>query len=369
MANVKIPFFNYPVLYERHKKDLLPLIDGMLSGGRYIMQIELDSFENDLANYLGVKHAIGVADGTMALILALMASDIGSGDEVLVPSHTFAASAAAIAHVGATPVLVECDQFHLMDPVDLEGRITASTKAIMPVQLNGRVAEMDKIVEIANRNGLIVIEDAAQALGAKFQGKFAGTFGTAGTFSFYPSKTLGGFGDGGAVVTNDSRVADSIRILRDHGRHSSGEVLRWGFNSRLDNIQAGILGYKLKFYDEEINRRREIATIYDGYLNVLESLRLPPPPSNGSHFDIFQNYEIEADSRDELRAYLDLRGVKTIIQWGGKVIHQYRALGLNCDLPKTELMSHRFMLLPMNTALSNEDVAYICKQILSFYGK
>lgn len=367
MTSRIIPFFNYPVLYERQKKDLLPLIDEILSGGRYIMQKELENFESDLARYLDVKYALGVADGTMALILALKASNIGLGDEVLVPSHTFVASAAAIAHVGATPVLVECDWTHLMDPGDLERRITSKTKAIMPVQLNGRVAEMNKIIDIAKRNGLIIIEDAAQALGAKFKGEFAGTFGVAGTFSFYPSKTLGGFGDGGAVVTNDSRVADSVRLLRDHGRHPSGEVMQWGFNSRLDNLQAGILGYKLKHYSKEIERRREIAALYHGSLDGLEALKLPPPPSDGDHFDIFQNYEIEADYRDELRAYLDVQGVKTIIQWGGKVIHQYPSLGLNKDLPMTELMSRRYMLLPMNTSLSNEDISYICEQILTFY--
>ena len=356
-----IPFFNYPALYAKQEDDLLPIIQNVLRRGAYIMQSDLDTFETSLARYLNVKHVIGVADGTMALIIGLRASGIGAGDEVLVPSHTFVATAAAVHHAGATPVLVDCARDHLIDSADIERRINDRTRAIMPVQLNGRTADMDKIVNIADRYNLKIIEDSAQALGSKFRNRFAGTFGSAGTCSFYPSKTLGCFGDGGAVITNDDDVADHVKLLRDHGRSMNGEVIEWGYNSRLDNLQAAILNYKLSNYIVEIERRREIARIYNSKLGAISNILLPPGPDDSEdHFDIFQNYEIEVDRRDELRNFLLSKGVRTIVQWGGRCIHQFSALGLNTDVPYTESMTKRFMLLPMNTSLEDEDVHYIC---------
>lgn len=363
-----IPFFNYPALYAKQEDDLLPIIQNVLRRGAYIMQSDLDTFETSLARYLNVKHVIGVADGTMALIIGLRASGIGAGDEVLVPSHTFVATAAAVHHAGATPVLVDCARDHLIDSADIERRINDRTRAIMPVQLNGRTADMDKIVNIADRYNLKIIEDSAQALGSKFRNRFAGTFGSAGTCSFYPSKTLGCFGDGGAVITNDDDVADHVKLLRDHGRSMNGEVIEWGYNSRLDNLQAAILNYKLSNYIVEIERRREIARIYNSKLGAISNILLPPGPDDSEdHFDIFQNYEIEVDRRDELRNFLLSKGVRTIVQWGGRCIHQFSALGLNTDVPYTESMTKRFMLLPMNTSLEDEDVHYICETIISFY--
>ena len=197
------------------------------------MQEELFSFEKNLANYLGVKHAIGMADGTMSILASLIASGIKNGDEVIVPSHTFVASAAAINHAGATPILIDCKQDHLIDHKKIENLITKNTKAIMPVQLNGRVTAMDPILELANKYNLKIIEDSCQALGAKYNNKFAGTFGSAGSFSFYPAKTLGCFGDGGAVITDDDVIAEKVKIFRDHGRDpKDGEVKMYGYNAR-----------------------------------------------------------------------------------------------------------------------------------------
>jgi dTDP-4-amino-4,6-dideoxygalactose transaminase len=363
-----IPFFNYQKLYSREEAGLTRVITDVLSRGAYVMQKDLLDFESNLAAYLGVKHVIGVADGTVALMMGLRASGINPGDEVLVPSHTFIASAAAIHHIGAKPVLVDCAIDHLIDATDLEKRINKNTKAIMPVQLNGRTAKMEGILSLAIKYDLKIIEDSAQALGSKYKGRFAGTFGSAGTCSFYPSKTLGCFGDGGAVITNDDSVAEYVKLLRDHGRSSSGDVVTWGYNSRLDNIQAAILNYKLTKYDQEISRRREIASIYHSQLIGIEQILLPPPPNlDPDHFDIYQNYEVECDERDALRAYLDENGVKTIIQWGGKCIHQFNELGLNNDVPYTERMVNRYFLLPMNTSLSDNDIYYICQKINDFY--
>ena len=369
MKSNKIPFFNYPALFEQRKEEYINIVQDVLSRGAYIMQQELIDFENDLAKYLGVKHAIGVADGTMALLTSLMAADIGEGDEVIVPSHTFIASAAAIHHSGAKPILADCQEDHLIDPDSILKLITPKTKAIMPVQLNGRVADMDAINKIADEYNLIIIEDSCQALGAKYKDQFAGTFGLTGTFSFFPAKTLGCFGDGGAVVTNNDEVAAKIRMIRDHGRDPiDGKVKIFGFNSRLDNLQAAILGLKLKYYDEDVFRRRQIATLYHLHLCSIEQILLPPAPdSEVDHFDVFQNYEIEAQDRDKLREFLSKAGVGTILQWGGHTIHQYSELGFNSDLKYTEEMTKKFMLLPLHAMLSDKDVVYICKKINEFY--
>ena len=212
------------------------------------------------------------------------------------------------------------------------------------------------------------MEDSCQALGAKFKSKSAGLFGVAGSYSFYPAKTLGCFGDGGAIATNSSSVADDLRILRDHGRCSSGEVLRFGRNGRLDNIQAAILRIKLENYQSSIDRRRAIAAIYCNELNNLAELILPPAPdSDHRHFDIYQNFEIQANKRDELREYLASVGVGTILQWNGWMLHQFDKLNLKHDATFAEEMSKNFLLLPMHHLLPDDEVYYICQQIIDFY--
>ncbi len=366
--NRTIPFFPYPALFSSHEEKYMEIFQDVLRRGAYIMQKDLHEFEVNLKKFLGVKHAIGVADGTAALFLSLKAAGIKSGDEVILPSHTFVASANAVDFIGAKPVLVECGDDHLIDPISIKKAITQKTRAIMPVQLNGRTCNMDPIIKIAEEHNLIIIEDSAQALGSKFKGKSAGTFGVAGTFSFYPAKLLGCFGDGGAVVTNDDDIAEKIYLMRDHGRDSSGEIVSWGTNSRLDNLQAAILNYKLESFDQAIEHRRSVAQIYQKELEKLKHVTLPPAPdSDPNHFDVYQNYEIEADNRDDLRNYLDKWGIKTIIQWGGKAIHQYEKLGFNVSLPNTEYMTSRFLLLPMNLFVTVDDAFYISQKVREFY--
>lgn len=363
-----VPFFNYPALFQSDAEPVMAIIRDVLSRGAYIMQRDLKEFEEALAGYLGVKHAIGLADGTLAIKFGLMAAGVGSGHEVIVPSHTFVATASAVHHVGASSVLVDCGRDHLIDAAAAARAISSKTKAILPVQLNGRTANMEPILALAREHGLAIVEDSCQALGSKFKGRFAGTFGVAGSYSFYPSKTLGAFGDAGAMVTNDDRAADLVRELRDHGRGADGLVRRWGLNARLDNLQAAILLHKLKNYDKAIARRRQIAGIYDQRLRGLNALLLPPAPdADPDHFDVFQNYEIEADRRDELRAYLTEKGVGTIMQWGGHAIHQFPALKLDAHVPYTDRMTQRFLMLPLNTALSDDDLHYVCDQVVSFY--
>lgn len=371
MTRVKqrtVPFFNYPHVFVSQEEAFMSVIGDVGRRGAFIMQKDLADFEANLAGYTGAEYAVGVANATDALQLGLMAGGIGSGDEVIFCSHTMVATASAIHFAGATPVPVEAGPDHLMDPDAIEHAVTPCTKAIMPTQLNGRTANMDTIQAIADKHGLEIYEDAAQALGSKFKGQCAGTFGKASCISFYPAKVLGCLGDGGAVLSNDEDIYIKLLSLRDHGRNEDGDVVMWGLNSRLDNIQAAILAYQLKDYQRVIDRRRAVAALYQERLGNLDQLVLPPAPdSDPDHFDVFQNYEIEAEQRDGLQAYLKDRGVGTLIQWGGMPVHQFRKLGFTQSLPFTERLFERMLMIPMNTSLSDDDVHYVCDCITDFY--
>lgn len=369
-ATQDIPFFRYPALFQEEEQDLVDIFTDVGRRGAFIMQRDLEELEQNLANYVGAKHCIGVGNATDGLWMGLRAAGIGPGDEVIFSSHTMVATAAAIHFAGATPVPVECGADHLIDPEAVASAITLRTAAIMPTQLNGRTANMDALQAIADQHDLAIVEDAAQALGSKFKGQAAGTFGAAGAISFYPAKTLGCLGDGGCVFTNDDAYAEKMRLYRDHGRDSRGEVVEWCLNTRLDNLQAAILNYRLRTYDNAIARRRELATLYEEQLSDVSELVLPPSPSSSEdHFDIYQNYEIEAENRNALQQHLKARGVGTLVQWSGKAVHQFSKLGFTQRLPVTERLFERMLMLPMNTSLTNDEVAYICEQVKQFYAQ
>lgn len=368
---ISVPFFRYPHVFAQQRDELLAAMHRVLERGAFILQGEVAEFEVELARYIGAGHAIGVANGTDALIIALRAAGIGYGDEVILPSHTYVASAASVHFVSATPVLVECGPDHLIDPAAVEAAVTSRTRAVMPVHLNGRTCDMDAIQHIASSHGMTIVEDAAQGLGSRYKGRYAGTFGAAAGFSFYPAKVLGCFGDGGAVTTNDDEIARRIRLLRDHGRNDAGTVVTWGLNSRLDTLQAAVLSVKLAQFDQEVERRRRVASLYHGALSDLEDMTLPPGPNDDAdHFDVYQNYEAEAGARDALRAYLASHGIATAVQWGGKAVHQFDGLGFaDTRLPGTDRLFERCFLLPMNTSLTDDEVSYIGDTIREFYGK
>ena len=364
----QVPFFNYPLLFSEQSDAYMSTFQDVLSRGAYIMQKDLAQFEQNLAAYLGCKHVIGVADGTVALTLSLKAAGIGTGDEVIVSTHTFVATAAAVHHVGVVPVVADCLPDSMIDPASVRRLVTAKTRAIMPTQLNGRMCDMPALQAIADEFGLKIVEDSCQALGASYDGVKAGLWGIAGSYSFYPAKTLGSFGDGGAIATNDDEAAAFVRLMRDHGRGADGKVRQFGHNGRLDNIQAAILDLKLKTYDRAIARRRAIAALYQERLSGVSQILLPPAPGSDPHrFDVFQNYEIQAENRDALREYLSSRSVGTIIQWGGWMLHQFDDLGLVTDAPYADGMVKRYMMLPMHHMLSDEDVHYVCDSVEVFY--
>ncbi|MEZ4753466.1 MAG: DegT/DnrJ/EryC1/StrS family aminotransferase [Bdellovibrionota bacterium] len=369
MTKKSIPFFNYPAIYIKNEQEYINIFKDVCSRGAFIDQKDLADFEKNLAEYVDCKYAIGVADGTSGLILALRAKGLNQGDEVIFASHTMVATASSIYYSGGIPVAVDCRDDRLIDPEDILRKITPRTRGIVPTQLNGRTCNMDEINKIATDHKLFIIEDAAQALGSKFKGKSAGTFGSAGMISFYPAKTLGCFGDGGAVFTNDDEMFRQMKLIRDHGRDpATGKVLRFGLNSRLDNLQAAILNFKLKTYPQDLERRRSIARTYQAMLGDLDQLLLPPGPDvDENHYDIYQNYEIEAERRDELKSYLAENGIGTIIQWGGSAVHQFEGLGFKCKLPRTEKFFKGALMLPMNTTLSDDDVEYIGNCVKTFY--
>ncbi len=365
----QIPFFDYPEVYKRYKKEFQNIIDEVGSRGAFIMQSDLIDFEKIIAKYCNVNFAVGVANATDALEMLLNVSGIEQNDEVIISTHTMIATASAIVANGAKPIPVECGSDHLIDPCAIKGAITPKTKCIMPTQLNGRIAKMDEICQIAEDHGLIIIEDSAQALGSRYKGTHAGTFGIGGCISFYPAKVLGCLGDGGMILCNDKKNYERLLMLRDHGRDPvTGDVLLWGRNSRLDNLQAAFLNFQFQYYDDVVKRRREIATIYNNRLFDLPDLLLPPKPNeNDDHYDIFQNYEIESHNRDLLKDSLSKNGIGTLIQWGGKGVHQFKKLGFNISLPYSEKVFERMLLLPINMSITNDDVNYVCDKIQSFY--
>jgi dTDP-4-amino-4,6-dideoxygalactose transaminase len=366
----QVPFFNFPGLYKQHRAKYLEIIDEVCSRGGFILQRDVDEFETKLARYVGVKHAIGLSDCTNAMLLGLRALGIGNADEVIFPSHTFIATAQAIHYAGAVPIPVDMSDDGLIDASSAEAAITERTKAIMVVQLNGRIAEMRELERLAGKYSLELVEDAAQGLGATYHGKHAGSFGRFGAFSFYPSKPIGTFGDAGALTTNDDELAAKVRSMRNHGVDAQKVIKAWGTNSRLDNLHAAILSYKIDCFGEDIERRRSIASRYHQAFSSISDFRLPPgPDQEPNRFDIFLNYELQTSRRDELKKYLAERGVGTLIQWGGVPVHHMHFLGFRQRLPATDLFFKRCIMLPMHQMLSDDDVDYVIACVQEFFSR
>jgi dTDP-4-amino-4,6-dideoxygalactose transaminase len=365
----KVPFVNYPEHYRRMWNEVIGAISEALSKGDLLLRGQLKQFEADIAAFVGVKFGVGLNSGTDAMLLSLKAAGVGLGDEVITVAHTFVATITCIVHCGATPILVDIKEDMNMDVEQVEQKISPKTKAIMPVHLNGRLCDMEKLMKIADEHNLIVIEDAAQALGGSFNGKKAGSFGLTGCFSLYPAKILGAAGDGGFLTTNSEEINEKIRLLRDHGQdRRTGKILFYGFNSRLDNVQAAILNVKLKYLTQWIERRREIAKIYQEGLSDVAKVKLPPPPTtSGPYFDVYQNYVIRIKDRDELVEFLEKNGVETIVSWRIPN-HLHPALNLNqFSLPMTEKLSNEVVSLPMFPELTDEQANYVKDVIHDFY--
>jgi dTDP-4-amino-4,6-dideoxygalactose transaminase len=365
----KVPFVDAKKHYSNIKPEIDNAILTCLANGDLVYRSQLKDFEKHLAEFVGVKYAIGLNSGYHALHFSLLAAGVGAGDEVITVAHTFVATVSAIVHCGATPVLIDVAEDYNMNVDLLEKAITPRTKAILPVHLNGRMADMARIMEIANKHKLAVIEDAAQSLGAKVQEKMSGAWGLTGCFSFYPFKILGCCGDGGAITTNDATVAQMISRLRYNGEdRETGEYHYHGYTALLDNIQAAILDAKLKHFPAWVEHRRKIAELYHKGLSGIEGLHIPN--FDQSHqYDVFQNYVIRTKKRNELRAFLKENGVETLVHWP-KPMWEHKALGLtNPGLPETESISKEVISLPMSAEATPEHVDAVVKVIKSFFGK
>jgi dTDP-4-amino-4,6-dideoxygalactose transaminase len=327
----------------------------------FILGAELEAFEVEFAAYCGVKYCIGVASGTDALQLALLACGIGQGDEVITVAHTFVASALAIAATGATPVFVDINpQTYTLDPEQLAGAISARTRAILPVHLYGHCADMDAIVAFAAQRNLYVIEDAAQAHGASYKGRKAGSMGQLGCFSFYPTKNLGACGDAGAVVTNSPDLAEWLRRLRNYGESSRYHHESMGYNSRLDELQAAILRVKLPHLEAWNESRRQAAA---GYVSRLEE-RFSPPKVKPGYVHNYHLFVIQSDERDGLREHLRAHKIETLMHYPIPCHLQpaFRHIEHRCgDLSVTERVAQRVLSLPMFPTLTTEQMEYVSK--------
>ncbi len=366
---MEVSFLNLKKAYTELKPELDQLWQDLHADSSYILGARLENFEREFSKYLGVKHVIGVANGLDALTLSLQALDIGVGHEVIVPAHTFIASWLAISETGAIPVPVEVDlRTYLLDPSKIESAITENTRAIMPVHLYGRLCDMSKISALAQNYHLRVIEDAAQAHGSfgSIPHKKAGSFGDAATFSFYPGKNLGCFGDGGCVATNDDETAQKLKLLRNYGSKIRYEHEVIGKNSRLDELQAGVLSIKLKHLDEWNDRRKAIAKIYLQTLQGVGDLVLPEDTPG----HVWHIFPVLSAHRDALKKFLATEGIGTIIHYPKPIHHQeaYKHIHPNgLRFANTDKICATVLSLPMGPHLEIEEALFCVQTIKKFF--
>lgn len=363
----RVPFINPREHYRRIKAEVDFAITDTLAKGDLVLRQQLRDFESNLAAFVGTKYAVGVNSGYHALHFSLLAAGVGPGDEVITVAHTFVATISAIVHTGATPVLVEVGKDYNMDMDSFAAAITPRTKAVIPVHLNGRLCDMARLMEISIQHKLAVVEDSCQALGASFDGVRGGAFGLTGCFSFYPFKSLGGLGDGGAVTTNDPEVARMVTLLRFNGEdRETGEYHYHGYTALLDNVQAAVLDVKLRYLPSWIEHRRAIASAYGKALHAVGDLTLPGFDGK-RYYDSFQNYVIRTKSRDPLRAHLKANGVETLLHWP-KPVWKHRAIGLaDPKLAETVEICREVLSLPMSAETTFEDVEITASCIRDFF--
>jgi dTDP-4-amino-4,6-dideoxygalactose transaminase len=359
-----IPFLDLKAQYRQIKPRVDDAIARAIESAQFVLGPEVAAFESRFAAYCGVAHCHAVSSGTSALHLALLAAGVGPGDEVITVSMTFVATAAAVLYSGARPVFVDVDPVTwTLDPAFIEAAITPRTKAILPVHLHGLMADMDPIMAIARRHGLVVIEDAAQAHGAEYKGRRAGSIGDLGCFSFYPGKNLGAFGEGGAVVTNQPDLARKISLLRDWGQEAKYDHVVAGYNYRMDGIQGAVLNVKMDYIESWTEARRSVAAQYDRLLSKLPCMR-PQPPEPSRH--VYHVYAIGLPRRDEALKILQAGGIGVGIHYPIPVHLQkaYANLG-GCagDLPVTERLAAQFLSLPIYPELAPEKVAEVVAQL------
>jgi len=364
---MQIPILDLKAQYERIREEIRTAIDGVLEKQHFILGPEVKTLEQEIAQYCGRKYGIGVASGTDALILGLSACGIGPGDEVIVPSFSFIATADAVSALGAKPVFadIEPDTFNV-DPAGIEPLITPRTRAIIPVHLYGQAADMGPILQVAEANKLKVVEDVAQALGGRYDGGRTASFGDVGCISFFPSKNLGGYGDGGMIVTDSEEIYRHLVSLRAHGSSRKYFSEEQGWNSRLDELQAAILRVKLRHLDEWCEQRRAVAHRYDSLLSGISDVTVPGRSSLAEH--VFHQYTIRVPRRDAIQKRLAEQGVSTMVYYPVPIHLQpiYRSLGYRPgSLPDTETACQEVLSLPIFPELTRDQSEYVADAIAS----
>lgn len=366
-----VPFVDLNRKYQVIKDEILSAIQKVFEKGQFILGEEVSHFEKEFADYCGVKYGVGVASGTDALFLALKAADVEEGDEVITVSHSFVATALAISSAGARPVFVDIDkETYTIDPNLVENilRRRKKVKAIIPVHLYGHPADMDSIKEIANRYDIIIIEDACQAHGAEYKGKKVGSFGELGCFSFYPTKNLGGYGDGGMIVTNEKKFYEKLLLLRNYGEKKKYHHIIKGENSRLDEIQAAILRIKLKYLDEWNKERIKIASLYKERLKELD-IRCPIEKEGVKH--VYHLFVIRTKGRDHLQRFLRDNGIFTNIHYPIPIHLQkaFKEFNKKGDFPVTEKCAMEVLSLPIFNGIKESEIEEVSIHIKNFFHK
>lgn len=361
---MKIPFVNLKPIHSILRNDFQNAFDSVLDKSNYILGEEVKNFENEFADYCGTKYCVGCANGLDALYLILKAFKIGTGDEVIIPSNTFIATALAITYAGATPVMVDpILSSYNIDPKKIETKITKNTKAIIIVHLYGQSSEIDSVKNIAEKYGLRVIEDAAQAHGARFKGKRVGGLGDASAFSFYPGKNLGALGDGGAVLTNDYELYKTVKAIRNYGSEEKYVHIFKGNNSRLDELQAAFLRIKLKHLDSWNEERNRIAT---RYLNEIHNKLVVLPTIGIDNYHVWHLFVVRVEERSDFIKFLDLNGIDTLVHYPIPIYEQiaYSELGIsNLDYPIAKKISEEVVSLPMWVGMTSSEIDYVIEKV------
>ena len=363
---MKIPYIDLRAQHRFIKDGIIKEVEKTILSGQFILGASVKQFEEKFAELCHTKYAVGVANGTDALILSMKELGVGKGDEVITAPNSFLATASSIVLSGAKPVFVDVRDDFNIDPDKIERAITSKTKVIIPVHLTGRPADMNSILNIANRYGLYVIEDAAQAVSAEYEKHRVGSFGVTGCFSFHPLKNLNACGDGGAITTNDKKLYEKLIKLRNHGLKNRDECEFWGYNSRLDAIQAAILNVKLKYLERWVNKRRKIASTYQEKLKHFVDV----PIDKSFEKAVYHTFIIQSDDRDELKDYLAKRGIETKIHYPIPIHLQNAALTVGYkkgDFPGVERQCRRILSIPIYPELSEKQTRYIINSIEEFY--
>ncbi|MCQ6264420.1 DegT/DnrJ/EryC1/StrS family aminotransferase [Fictibacillus sp. WQ 8-8] len=370
---MKVPMLDLSEQYQSLKEEIFASLEDIMSGSRFILGDNVKKLEQDVAEYSAAKHGVGVANGSDALHISLLGCGVKQGDEVIVPSFTFFATAGAVARAGAVPVFVDIDpKTYNIDPAKIEAAVTEKTKAIIPVHLYGQMADMEPIAEIAKKHNLAIIEDAAQAIGSKYKGKNVGELGTTATYSFFPTKNLGGYGDGGMIITNDEDIAETMRVIRVHGSKPKYYHHILGYNSRLDELQAGILNVKFPHLNTWSEARREKAAIYTELLKEKLGDLVITPFVEEHNYHVFHQYTIQVPDRSGLQEFLKEQGIGSMIYYP-KPLHLqpvFKELDYKeGDLPETEKAADRVLSLPMFPELKREQQEYVVEQIAAYFSK